>query len=327
MAKQKHKFLFGRVEEQGKHLGVIWDSAADMAREAARVNRTFPNEERTSRREHKRADTDTPWGGTYTFGEALDMAEHGWPEGRERAEGLAELMEGQIGVALQPTFDRVFDVQGVEPDVPMYLAGEPECMVDYHLVDRKRAGRVVKVFVDFGGSGGYGVNVFLARAAAVMALCESIHRQGDTVEVWAGHYVSGRGTGETLFTSCCVQKAGDIYDPDALAFFCGHPAMLRRIGFGVEELCSDEKREALDITKNGGYGTPAMDIDTTKKELARYIESITGEFDVVIGSLNSGSGAGARVDWEEESSRVDWIKGQMEAVGFTIEKHETEGVV
>lgn len=312
--------------ERRVNWGVIFNSTLDFVEEGS-GSKVHEEYGRASRRER---DGDDDWAGG-TWKQACDLAQYGWPEGREKAEGMAEVMEAQLGLALQPTFSRIMDVSGVEPDVPMYLAGEPECMVDYHLVERARAGRVVRVFIDISASGGFGVDVLEARAAAVLALCESINRQGDTVEVWVGETINpsfGRGTSKNkgnMLMAVAVQRAGDPFDGDALAFWCGHPSVLRRFMFAAQERLPKEAVDQFGFHKGSGYGGPVG--GGCEKWVNKYLVGITGEFDIVINNINDGAKIKAgRVNWKKDGHRVDWVREQMEQVGFTIEQHEDERV-
>lgn len=318
------RFTHGRFVTKGKRksnycvAGVIYDDVSSLVAEAVR-----PHNKEARGKASREKDNDD-WAGV-PFGTAIKMAEEGWPEGAEASRGLAEVMEGQIGMALLPTFVRHMDVSGVEPDVPAYLSGEPECMVDYRLVERERAGRVVKVFVDVAASSGFSKSVLQARAAAVMAFCMACHEQGDTVEVWIGQTVTpGPFTGDgTLLkmhgVACCVQKAGEIFDEDRLAFMVGHPSVLRRLMFAVEEHAPDWVQDGIGV--GSGYGVPTRSLDQTKEFLRAHVEDVTGEFDVIVPSLNTGAklGNGDDVDWDSVRDRTDWIREQLQGCGFEME--------
>jgi len=268
-----------------------------------------------------------PWSGTKTYPEAEQLATEGWPKGRVEAEGLADVMEGKIGVRTEQAFVSTMAEFGARPSVPHYLAGDPECMIDYRLADVSKVGRVVRIYLDVGGSAGFKPNVFMARASAVLAMIETLNRQGDQVEVYAGHSLwpgGGKTNGALSLWFTKVHGAGEVLDPDALAFFCGHPAVLRRVSFALEENMPEQFRKDFNVGTT--YGRSEDKQDRLEHLLEHYVVPHTGEFDIVLGSLNVGAKikitdqSGTRyVDWSREGDRVDWIKTQLKDLGFELE--------
>lgn len=336
MSKHKHHIERGRVmrltrkDKHGMGKGavchlVMHDSVSDLVLDGANPCE-MTDEERSSRREA--TDSRKPWQGTRTYEEGVELATHGWSKGRHDAEVMADIMEGQVGVRSEPTFVTKMAAFGARPSIPHYLAGDPECMVDYQLTNVERTGRLVRMFLDVGGSAGFKPKVFMARASAVLALIETLNRQGDQVELHAGHMLyppGGNVNGPVAINSTLVHAAGAVLDPDAVAFACGHPSMLRRVSFAIEECMSSEFRKAFGVYKDGTYGRSEDNQQRMEYLIEKYLEPETGPFDIVIGSLNVGAKikvtdkTEALHDWNDVGQRTDWIKTQLLDLGFEME--------
>src|ERR1700761_3635516 len=82
----------------------------------------------------------------HTYADAWDMARMGWTSKQDAALELAEsaiteVMRDVEVIGWVPTWD----VQGSTVDVGQYLAGEPECMIDFPPVPVPATGRVVSI--------------------------------------------------------------------------------------------------------------------------------------------------------------------------------------
>lgn len=260
--------------------------------------------------------------GTKDFGHALKLAREGWPEGRAKSAEMADMIEAGVGERLGPRFAPFLDVCGGEPDIQAYLAGEPECMVDWRLENGRVVGRVVRVLVSIGGSCGFSAETLAAKAGAVMAMIECIQRAGDAVEMWA--LDAGCGVNHAFFQAWCVQRAGEPVDRDSLAFWCGHPSALRRISFGLMEQMPEEWLQRCNIYSK--YGWPCPELEAA----ARAINAATGEsapFDIMVPDANTGAsirdGRG-RVNWEKANDCERWVAEAMAKLGFEVDLEKVD---
>ena len=92
----------------------------------------------------KNADRDK-WFGTKTFDEAVELALNGWTEGRRKLTSLAETGIQRLDQA--PIREVMHDVAGFSPNVPLFCAGAPDCMMTYDEVIKPS---VLRLAVDIG---------------------------------------------------------------------------------------------------------------------------------------------------------------------------------
>jgi hypothetical protein len=197
--------------------------------------------------------TGTDWPGA-TWDEAVRLAVDGWPLALEEADvTVAQLREsaGLSGsvVMLEPTWD----VTGSEVDVGAYLAGVPECMIDAVPREISRRGKVITFLVPAGYVNTVEHEVIINRGLALATLCTAIIDAGHSVEIWSGFTgwldlpeAEQRFSGLTR-----VIEAGEPFDVGRLIFAVAHPAMLRRLWFGVWDA---QPREVAKAMREGNYG-------------------------------------------------------------------------
>ena len=85
----------------------------------------------------------------------LRMASEGW---QDELESTLEIAESAIEMAdkehMTDSFNQpVWDVTGAQVDVGAYLAGTPECMIDYPLTETTKVGRVITLVASISISG------------------------------------------------------------------------------------------------------------------------------------------------------------------------------
>lgn len=180
---------------------------------------------------------DDDWAGA-TWDEALTLATNGWtvplPEADVAVTALREDIQVRAGGVL--SLVPVWDVTGSEVDVAAYLAGVPECMIDWDPRALSSHGRVVTFLVPAGYSHTVPRAHVMNRGVALTALCSAIISAAHSVEVWSGYAGSWRVAGVPRDRYCAVARvisAGEPLDVARLLFAMAHPAMLRRLWFGV----------------------------------------------------------------------------------------------
>ncbi|MFF4600031.1 hypothetical protein [Amycolatopsis sp. NPDC001319] len=196
------------------------------------------------------------WHGA-TWEEALTLAVDGWPLALEEADvTVAELRAGagldQGATELEPAWD----VTGSEVDIAAFLAGVPECMVDAVPRQVSRRGKVVTFLIPAGYSHAIGHQVIINRGLALATLCTAIIDVGHSVEIWSGDTSTLR-TPEGKLRSRAMARvitAGEPFDVGRLIFAVAHPAMLRRLWFGVWDGQPKEVAKAMMLDN---YGLPA----------------------------------------------------------------------
>lgn len=174
------------------------------------------------------------WAGA-NFPDALALARKGWTRELKSALELAESAvdtaekEQMIDAFNQP----VWDVTGATVDVGAYLAGTPECMIDYPLTETSKVGRVITLCASISYSAAVASDTIKRRGRTMVALAMALSKLGHSCELWAD-LTGGHGNSE-FHIRVLVKGASDELDPARVMFAYAHPAMLRVLGFSAIE--------------------------------------------------------------------------------------------
>jgi hypothetical protein len=190
------------------------------------------------------------YGDCRTFDKAMELARYGWKQGLEQISPIYDRITARIG-SYMPVEVMRHDVSGEFVDVGAMLQGNPEHMIafDEELSQRKKQ-RIIKVVYNVSASGNIHSEIMMRRGSVACALIDALSRCGCIAELvvsdWAG---SG---GKLYGLEVPVKKAGEPLCIERVAFACGHPAMLRRVAFAVEETEPTDIREHFSFYS--GYG-------------------------------------------------------------------------
>ena len=200
-------------------------------------------QKRKSKREKERWDLGAGWRG------ALKIADYGWPEGREMmSEGLRVGSSDHLDIGAP---EYTSDVVGQFPDIPEFLSGSPECMVDY---DEEGMHPVISI----GFTGCYPWFVTAQQqvnlGVAGLHLVGALERAGYAVEInvlFRFGPTSGSGSQDRMELDVVIKQPGEFVDLDRMAFALSHPAFLRRLVFRWMEQWEDAYDEF-----RSGMGSP-----------------------------------------------------------------------
>ena len=195
------------------------------------------------------------WSGTSSLGEAIDLAYTGWPEGRSRLERLREKLAIE---RLLPTSQRIRefrDVSGDEPNVDLFLCGEPEHMVTLEEVALRQGGKLIHICVNRSAASSVSSERITRRGLALLIAIETLMVLGYSLELSIMQSVKSKYEPEYFDIMIPVLHAGDPISMDSFAFLLMHPAVLRRLIFAAEETEDDRLRRSFGFN-NGYYGTP-----------------------------------------------------------------------
>jgi len=198
--------------------------------------------------------------GTVTWDQAVKLATEGWSEGRDNLvhqTGVAALPVAAIAKGWQ------FDYAGAHPDVPRFLGGDMDCMVDYQ-PDYNRFRPVVRMVVSPITYGDVAVGAIINWGAALVSWIDELERSGRRVEVtWLSCSRPSWVTDDERLTSVggpCVAfsfllKAADQpVEIDRLAFWIMHPAAQRRMQFALKEQMD------IEAWYRDDYGVPISNV-------------------------------------------------------------------
>lgn len=237
---------------------------------------------------------DFSWDYGVGFAGALRLAKNGWPEGLAKVKQLSDVFYGGT-LSLVKSQAMVNDVQGHSVDIPAYIAGEPECMLEWE--DEEWNYGAVKIVINAVTSAGISASRIFAKGAAVCALVDALEMTGKRCEVVLCMSVNSRYDGGYFEYRCVVKHLEDPLQIDQLAFAIAHPASFRRLGFRLYEVM-DDAGLSNSLTSNA-YG--------------RVVDTKLDRGDIYL--------AGSHLDygnWEDNAWVVQWILGQLTAQGVEL---------
>lgn len=238
------------------------------------------NTENIEKTSHREGNED--FYGTTTYGEALELAKRGWPEGVERLQALRAELEQVVDKAITAKAARLnWDVTGDFLDVGRYLGGEPEVFGSY-VDDAEAHGqtRVVKLVANVSAIGSVKTESIFSAGAAVFAAVDILESLGHRVELWLGSGSEGNygaNAGKRLQVLTLIKEASQPFDADRVAFWLCSNASLRRLHFSLETdlgFAPDYSRTTPLELEEGAVVTPEVkwDDDTRAKRIERVIE-------------------------------------------------------
>lgn len=216
----------------------------------------FAKNRDTDWRKQGSRDNDHAWAGG-SFEEACDLSAYGWQEGRERMVRGLEAHKASQQAQTAPSV--AYDVGGNRPDVPRYVAGAPDHMInDIH--EETTTKPVIRLVMSRAASSDISTTALENWGIALMSHMDSLEEAGHQVELTLMFYNKGNpeSMGHTSCFTCTIKQAGEHIEPDRLAFALAHPTMLRRLKFAVQEGFGP-KDGLPDSWLQGfyNYGTPA----------------------------------------------------------------------
>lgn len=196
----------------------------------------------------KREGSGDSFSGTRNFDEAINLALHGWPQGRKKI--MTALSTAQTALSFTPSY--TMEVAGAYPIAAIAAAGDPCSMVDLSPIE-SRVRPIVRLVVQRGASSAYAVDEFTNYGAAVLSYIEGLESAGFRCEITAV-FCSDFGSDGDQITTVVVKRAEETMEFDRMAFVMTHPAFFRRLGFAVMEstdvLSSWLSRHAYGYSRN-----------------------------------------------------------------------------
>jgi hypothetical protein len=204
--------------------------------------------------------TDVEWQGA-SWEETIRLAVDGWPLALDEADVTVGELRESAGLSHSVTvLEPTWDVTGSEVDVGAYLAGVPECMVDAVPRQISRRGKVITFLVPAVYSHRVEHHVIINRGLALATLCAAIIDAGHSVEIWSGWAAILRQSGQRFGAVARVIAAGEPFDVGRLIFAVAHPAMLRRLWFGIWD---GQPAELAAAIRTEAYGNPPYACEPT----------------------------------------------------------------
>jgi hypothetical protein len=230
----------------------------------------------------QRYDGNTRFSGGLTFSEAVEMARDGWAEELPEALALAEsAVEMATREHMMDTFQPVWDVTGAEVDVATFLAGTPECMIDYPLSKTSHVGRVITLVSSMAASSAVSADSIKRYGRVICALAFALTRLGHSVEIWRDHVAHSTGSYLRAESRVLIKGTADELDPGVIMFALGHSAMLRCLNFGTEDGMPAPWRASFGNGSNRGEpGERSPRFTATYPEGAIFLPEISSDRDI-----------------------------------------------
>lgn len=203
--------------------------------------------------------TDRDWRGG-PLSEIVKLGRYGWPDAMPDALTAAENAVRTVEKDHElTTFHQQWDVAGSVVDIGAYLAGDPECMIEYPLAPTVKTGRVITLCASMAISGSVDPEHITARGQVVTAFALALSKLGYSLELWMDFTTTSfggrRGDGKKTATArVLVKGANDSLDPAKVQFAFAHPGLLRGLGFAWMHGLPGRFRQALNV--GHGYGIP-----------------------------------------------------------------------
>lgn len=239
----------------------------------------------------------------YGLTAALAEARRG-DDGANLAKVEAEVADILAEVELEiprPDFERVWDVAGSEVDIDRYLAGEPECLIEYPPLHVAKAGRSIRLIVSTALSGGVSAEVVRARGAAIIALCDALAARQHPLEVWitdsSTKVGQTLGAGQRLVYSVLVQSPQDPYDRAKVLYAVSNADVQRQLCFACYDAITPEEN-ALYQVNAAGRGAPG-------RARTDDVPDAHGE-PILLDTIQP-------EQWKAGSA-AEWVKGQLRAL-------------
>jgi hypothetical protein len=197
---------------------------------------------------------DPSWTGTRTLNEAIDLAYDGWPKGREFLTSLRDKISIE---KLLPHSRRIIeecDVSGDEPNIDLFLAGEPEHMSTLIEPAQREGGKLVRIAVNRSVTHRVYPQQIGRKGMAILLAMETLIMLGYSLELTI--VVACRNDYREVHEfTVPVLHAGDPISLDTFAFMLMHTAVHRRLSFAVKETESREIRERFEFHSGGDFSS------------------------------------------------------------------------
>lgn len=192
--------------------------------------------------------SDSHYGMSYK--DAVEAARFGYPPGVPLIKNLSRDILAHI--PQEPAFSLRHDHCGALVDIPRFVGGEPEHMLDFEPDLRSR--RFVELAISINAHYAIEASTITKRGAAIAALIDYLESRGVRcgLTVTMLDFIQPDRVGDAVFHSIRLKDPEQPLDLDRLAFAVTNVAMLRRIGLGL----SERSIVGAKLT-NSNYGYPA----------------------------------------------------------------------
>lgn len=259
-----------------------------------------------------RSNRNSTWAGSSNWNEAVDMLTSGWPAGLTKAKSLAKSLTHRPLLAAYRLESRpsVMPYRSTALHVGHYASGRPDHMIARRSTGQQQTGRdIVRIAVNIRASFAVDPEVLTARAATIGALVLLLTRAGRQVAVTMTDCTAYQHN--IHVRTWQVVKPGVGFDLNRLLFAIGHPSMLRRIMFAIDEVMVDAAARGGDPLDQWGYGRPES-LTTCAPDIAK------SQHVVVDSNCSIDDNGNELIEWTRPEHQVRWIRYQLRGQGFRL---------
>jgi hypothetical protein len=236
------------------------------------------------------------WSAGATPEESARRAVFGWPEGLKDLKDAVTSADKSL-YETGPEVGTIYDTSGSFVDVAAYLSGQPECMVDFAVVEH--AIKRLHITVDGFVSAGVNASILAARGRAVVSAAMALQARGIAVDItyrmryrtpetrWEG------ARGKTQDFSVKLWESGGVTDLGTLAGTLIAPGFLRQLFF-------EGQVQAVGNT----YGGIAGPQHNRWQEVQAQPGTVTVESNLI---LKEGAGRAEQLEWEDPKAVAAFI--------------------
>jgi hypothetical protein len=218
---------------------------------------------------------DDEWSGTRTYEESEQLLLFGDTTLHDKIEkaGLAKI---RAELSRAGSSRQIYSsVVGVAPNVPAFLAGTPNNMINVRQI--KKPVPVVSFAYNTAISASEGSDSIMKVAAALVGAVMKLEKSGVRVDMWTVE-VSESGY-DTCAWAVKIKEASQPLNALKMAYPMAHPSMLRRQMFRLLETTPGVPKSFV-----GGYGRPVRDNREALKALndggERHIKKVISYYDL-----------------------------------------------
>lgn len=213
----------------------FFDSFGDLLKQAELEEGCWPEDGGKVRPSRRSGPEWSSWAGAETFEKAVHLGRFGWTEGAaqlwRRADASTRLRK------IQPLPLRSYDVSGGRPDVPLFCAGDPACMITEGL-DNGIPKPLIKIVWNADLDCSTQKESLWNYGAAILACVLGLESKGFRTRLAVLTSVYNGSSMLHHWTKTILKMPGDVVDVSKIAFAACHPAFMRRIAVSLVEQCT-----------------------------------------------------------------------------------------
>lgn len=195
-----------------------------------------------------------------------------WPEG---AEGISKVKIDANVAAMALKRALKLDVIGAIPNIPAFLAGHPQNMIN--ITQDPKPKKFLKLGVHIGGLADTEQPTRLNRGKAIMAVVEALETEGFSVEIW-GVWRNTNGDRHASI-EVCLKHASATWNAHTAAFALANTSFQRRLCWRFIESSPDNR---MTDTYGNGFSAPHDDFDLYFPYITKPVEALLRDPDAAL---------------------------------------------